>query len=106
MRKSLLGMAFATVCGLFAATPASAADYYAPPPPMPVYQAPVQPCCCPTVRRGIWVSPVVGCGSYQPYAQPAYYAPSYAPRVGVAVGVGYDHPRRHCWRHNGHWVCR
>jgi len=100
MRRSPLGMAFAAACGLFAATPLSAADY-APPPPMPVYQMPVPPCCCPTLRRGLWVAPVT-CGHYGRHAQPAYYGPGYAP----PVGVGYDHPRRHCWRHHGHWVCR
>ena len=51
--------------------------------------------------------------AYQPYPEPAYYQPGYAPQVGVGigpvgvgVGVRYQNPRRHCWRHKGHWVCR
>lgn len=118
MRKSLLGMAIA-LCGFLPATPALAADYAPPPPayyPMPM-PAPSS-CCCPTVRRGLWVSPW-SCGyqspAYyqpapvyypQPYAEPAYYQPGYEPQVGVAVGVRYKKPRKHCRRSHGQLVCR
>lgn len=105
MRKSLLGMSFA-LCGLLPATSLSAADY-APPAPA-YYPVPVQSsCCCPTVRRGLWVSPSYCGASYVTYPQPApVYYPGYAPGVGVAVGVRYHSPRKHCWRSHGHWVCR
>ena len=99
MGMRVLGLAAAALaCGLvFATSPAMAADYAPPPvytpPPQPVYVPAPQSCCCPTVRRGLYLN-FSSCGyrsaqygaypnygSYpqypvqQPYAAPAYYQP-------------------------------